>query len=99
MADASLTHISDMVRAIDWAFTPAAQKYGNVDTSNLAVAGQSCGALEAYSASYMDPRVKNTVLLNAGVFEAKKVPLVAKINSTVAYFIGGPLDVGYNLVR
>jgi hypothetical protein len=40
----------DLMTSIDWALTnPAAKKYGNIDTSRIVAAGQSCGGLEAVS--------------------------------------------------
>jgi hypothetical protein len=37
-----------LIEAVDWATSnPAAKKYGNIDTSRIIAAGQSCGGLEA----------------------------------------------------
>ena len=48
-----------LTQAIDWAEKGAAGgKFGNVDMAKVAAAGQSCGGVEAYSASVYDPRVK-----------------------------------------
>jgi hypothetical protein len=44
--------VSDVRESIDWAIKGGAAKYGNIDTSKIAAAGQSCGGLEAYSVSY-----------------------------------------------
>jgi hypothetical protein len=42
------TTYKELIKAIDWVTTsPAAKKYGDIDVSKLAVAGQSCGGLEA----------------------------------------------------
>lgn len=71
------------------------EKYGKVDASRLVVAGQSCGGLEAYSASYQDPRVKLTILFNSGIIDTSKTPLLADLTAPVAYFLGGPTDVAY----
>jgi dipeptidyl aminopeptidase/acylaminoacyl peptidase len=40
----------DLIKSIDWVTSnPAAKKYGNIDTSKIVAAGQSCGGLEAVS--------------------------------------------------
>jgi dipeptidyl aminopeptidase/acylaminoacyl peptidase len=41
------TTYRDLLKSLDWLNTPAAQKYGKLDLSKIAVAGQSCGGLEA----------------------------------------------------
>lgn len=42
------TSYKDLITSIDWVTKgDAAKKYGNIDTSKLLVAGQSCGGLEA----------------------------------------------------
>jgi hypothetical protein len=41
------TKISDLTASIDWVTKGNGKKYGDIDVSKLAVAGQSCGGLEA----------------------------------------------------
>jgi dipeptidyl aminopeptidase/acylaminoacyl peptidase len=42
------TTYKDIIKSVDWVTTNvAAKKYGNVDTTKIIAAGQSCGALEA----------------------------------------------------
>jgi len=89
------TKISDLTASIDWATKGSGKKYGDIDVSKLAVAGQSCGGLEAYSTSYHDDRVKRTVLFNSGVIDAEKRYLLKELKAPVAYFLGGPKDVAY----
>jgi hypothetical protein len=90
------TTVSDITRNIDWVTTsPAAKKYGNVDTSKLVVAGQSCGGLEAMSGSYKDPRVKMTLMFNSGITDPAKKPKLKELQAAVAYFLGGPTDIAY----
>lgn len=72
-----------------------AAKYGTIDTSKIATAGQSCGGLESYSASYHDERVKVTTLFNSGLLSAEKSYLLAELKVPVAYFVGGPKDIAY----
>lgn len=76
--------------AVDWAEKGAANgKYGEVDMQKVGVAGQSCGGVEAYSASVFDPRVKVIGIYNTGAYpqvclflflydqNSQTVPLVA----------------------
>jgi hypothetical protein len=79
--------------SIDWVLSGAASKYGNIDTSNIAAAGQSCGGLSSYSTSYHDDRVKLTVLLNSGVTEPTKRCLLKELKAPVAMLLGGPCDI------
>lgn len=95
--EAPFGKVSDLKTAIDWLEGPNAKKY-NVDLSTLAASGQSCGGLEAYSVSWKDPRVKHTILLNSAAFEERASAFVGELTSPVAYFVGGPKDIGYNLV-
>jgi hypothetical protein len=89
--------VSDLTKSIDWAFeNPAAKKYGNLDTSRLVVMGQSCGGLEAYSASYKDPRVKLTVLFNSGTLDDSKRSMIQQLKAPVAFFSGGPTDMAFS---
>lgn len=64
------TSYKQLTQAIDWAAAQNAQqggKYrGKLDLSRVAVAGQSCGGLQAIEASF-DPRVTTTLVCNSGV--------------------------------
>jgi hypothetical protein len=53
------------------------------------------GGLEAYSASYHEPRVKWTVLFDSGILDEKKLYLLKELKAPVAYFLGGKLDIAY----
>jgi len=87
----SQTKYTDLLKSADWVMTnPAAKKYGNLDTSKLTVAGQSCGGGEAYRATAADPRFKLTVLFNSGGSNAETL---AKFTNPIAYFLGGPKDM------
>jgi hypothetical protein len=44
---------SEQVKAVDWALGPNGKKYGNIDASKVAVAGQSCGGINAVSRAMM----------------------------------------------
>jgi hypothetical protein len=90
--------VSDMTKAIEWVTT---NKAGDVDVTKLAVSGQSCGGLEAYSASYNDSRAKNIVIFNSGIMKQSKRPMLAQLKAGVpiAYFLGGKSDVAGANVR
>lgn len=93
-----ISSVSEQARSIDWATTGGAGngKYGDVDASKLAVAGQSCGGLESYSASYKEDRVKLTVLFDSGILSESKLPLLKELKAPVSYFLGGPKDIAYS---
>ncbi len=92
---ASQSMVSDMKAAITWAVGGGASKYGTVNASALATMGHSCGGLEAMSAGYHDDRVKRIILLNIGIFQDEKRYLLQEIKVPVAWFVGGPKDMGY----
>jgi hypothetical protein len=46
-----------------------------------------------YSAS-KDPRVKLTVLFNSGVLGGANTAIMASIKNPIAWFLGGPKDIG-----
>ena len=89
------TKVSDLTTSIEWVEKGSAAKYGSIDATKIATAGQSCGGLEAYSASYHDPRVKLTVLFNSGVIDDQKTYLLQELKAPVAFFLGGPKDIAY----
>jgi dienelactone hydrolase len=86
--------VSDMRASIDWALSEKAVKYGEIDTTKVGTAGQSCGGLEAYSTAYKDPRVKLITLFNIGIFQDDKRYLLQEIKAPVGYFLGGKNDIG-----
>lgn len=87
--------VADMKAAVTWGTSGGASKYGNVNVSAVTTMGQSCGGLEAMSTAYRDERVKRTVLLNIAIFQDERRYLLEQINIPVAYFVGGPKDMGY----
>jgi dienelactone hydrolase len=62
---------SQLIDAMDWAMAQNERKdsvfYHRLDTSGVAVMGQSCGGAQALEAS-VDSRVRTTVLWNSGLF-------------------------------
>ncbi|KAL8288396.1 hypothetical protein RB597_000488 [Gaeumannomyces tritici] len=87
--------VTDMRASVDWAAKGGASKYGNVDVDNIITAGHSCGGLSAMSTAYNDPRVKRVMLFNIAIFQDERRYLLEKINVPVAWFVGGPKDMGY----
>lgn len=96
---AGFSKASDLTKAIDWAMAGANNgTYGTPDLEHIAAMGQSCGGLEAYSASYHDPRVKLTVLFDSGLLDVSKTYLLEGFKSPIMYILGGPLDIAYENV-
>jgi dienelactone hydrolase len=90
---------SQLTQAIDWAEKGAAAgKYGQVDNSKVGVAGQSCGGVEAYSASVLDPRVKVTGIYNTGVIDPGRRHYLGQMKQRVGLFYGGKADFAYDFV-
>jgi dienelactone hydrolase len=98
-----------LIEAIDWALAENGNRssrfYNKIDTTKIAVMGQSCGGLQALAVSH-DPRVTTTVVMNSGALRAdSKSPALAqtagnkeslkRLHGPTAYIIGGPSDVAY----
>jgi hypothetical protein len=84
--------------AIDWAVAENSRvgsKYrGKIDTTKIAVMGQSCGGIETYEVA-ADPRLTTTVLWNSGMLSDSQNYLLQRLRVPIAYFIGGPTDIAY----
>ena len=89
------SQVQDSRDSIDWALKGGASKYGTIDTTKVASAGHSCGGLEAMSVAYHDSRVKLMMLFNIAIFQDEKRYLLQELKSPVAWFVGGPKDMGY----
>lgn len=67
------TKSSQLLDAVEWAAAENARAeseyYGKLDTTKVAVMGQSCGGLQAIEVS-TDPRITTTVMLNSGILNA-----------------------------
>jgi len=101
------TSQAEVKAGLDWALAQnglAGSKYrGLIDTSAVAVAGFSCGGVQALGLA-ADPRVKALIVDNSGIFpdDAKKLPgmdlpksALAKIHTPVLYLMGGPTDIAW----
>ena len=101
------TTAEDLKDALDWALAEdrrADSKYnGLVARDALAVAGHSCGGLQALEVG-ADPRVKTVLVHNSGIF-ANPVTSIGgmsltkdaldKLHTPVIYLQGGPTDIAY----
>jgi poly(3-hydroxybutyrate) depolymerase len=98
-----------LLDAIDWAVRQNGDRssrfYNTLDTTRIAVMGQSCGGLQALAVSH-DPRITTTVVWNSGALppgssspalkqSAGNKDSLNRLHGPVAYFIGGPTDVAY----
>ncbi len=65
------TKSAQLLEALDWATAENARRdskyYQKLDPSKFAVAGHSCGGLQALEVS-ADPRVKTTLVMDSGIF-------------------------------
>jgi hypothetical protein len=99
---------SQLLDAINWAIAQNSNKtsqyYKKINTSKIAVIGQSCGGLQALEVS-SDPRISTTVICNSGILVAPPpvgivVPSVPKdqlkkLHSPILYLLGGTSDDAY----
>jgi hypothetical protein len=101
-----------LINAIDWATSRPGHGgpgyFNQLDTSRIAVMGQSCGGWDAVEVG-SDRRVKSVVSLNSGFFPVDIVvpgttepapfsgdrAALARLNGPVIFINGGPTDVAY----
>ncbi|HEY6816991.1 MAG TPA: hypothetical protein VI168_15750 [Croceibacterium sp.] len=101
------TSAADVRAGIDWAVAEARRqgsKYeGKVATGAIAVAGHSCGGLQAIEIA-ADPRITTVLVHNSGVFNdsASPIPGISAtkamlecIHTPIIYILGGPTDMAY----
>ncbi|MFB9317664.1 alpha/beta hydrolase [Cryptosporangium minutisporangium] len=92
------TSASWLTQSIDWAVRENSRlgsKYrGKLDTTKIAVMGQSCGGLEAIEVSG-DRRITTTVVWNSGLFGTGTKLALRNLTRPVAYLNGGPTDIAY----
>jgi hypothetical protein len=102
------TTTAQLIEAIDWAIAensrPGSRYYGKLDTAKIAVAGQSCGGVQAIEAS-ADPRIKTTIVGNSGLMttptsmtgSGKPVPKESLnlMHAPVLYMTGDEQDSAY----
>jgi hypothetical protein len=101
------TTTAALIKAIDQAYAANEQRgglyYHRLDLTKLAVAGHSCGGLQAIEAA-ADPRVRAVVIHNSGIFADGSNPIsgmtvdksqLKRIHTPILYILGGPKDVAY----
>lgn len=90
---------TDLPDAIDWVYKVAGTKeHPHMDKTRIAVAGQSCGAIQAYTAS-LDPHINATAIFNSGLVNEVNKKHFDKLHAPVGFFLGGPTDIAYTNVR
>ncbi|KAF1810917.1 alpha/beta-hydrolase [Eremomyces bilateralis CBS 781.70] len=88
---------TDIFDGINWAAEAAQSGTLQVDVTKVASSGQSCGGMQAYTAT-QDPRVKTTVIFNSGLLgDAADLrgQLAATLKTPIIYFLGGSRDIAY----
>lgn len=103
------TKSSMLTDAIHWAIAqngdPSSPYYEKLDTNRIAVAGMSCGGLQALEVA-TDARVSTVMICNSGLFidppnvrfampQVGKDQL-AKLHTPILYILGGEKDIAYN---
>ena len=100
---------AQLIDAIDWATAQNNDKSspysGKLDIKKIAVAGMSCGGLQALEVA-PDPRVTTTVICNSGILPnpgsgmpgmpALTKDQLSKIHTPTLYLLGGESDIAYN---
>jgi hypothetical protein len=100
---------SILTKGVDWMISESSRVgslyYKKVDPTKIAYMGQSCGGIQALTAS-VDLRTTTTLVLNSGYFDAStwpgykensELPTIpwTHFHAPIAYFVGGPEDVAY----
>ncbi|MFY1615659.1 cellulose binding domain-containing protein [Micromonospora sp. WMMD736] len=92
------TNSQMLTQSIDWAIAENSRQgskyYNKIDTTKVAVAGFSCGGLEAYAVSN-DPRVTTTGIFSSGLLNDADDYQLRRLTKPIAYFVGGPSDIAY----
>jgi len=94
--DVTFSKNTDMFDAALWAAKDGA-KY-NIDITNVASAGQSCGGMQAYTGN-QTPGIKTSIIFNSGLLTnpgALRPKLGSALKGTILYMEGGTMDVGYS---
>ena len=101
------TQPAQLLEAIDWIVLENTRQgsglRGHVDVSKIAVAGHSCGGLQALAVSD-DPRVQTTLVLNSGIYIRPGSGLsgvqlakshLTRLHGPLLYLSGGPGDIAH----
>jgi dienelactone hydrolase len=108
-SEPAATTAHQLIDAIDWAVAENSRKasryFGRLDTSKIAVMGQSCGGVQAIDAAH-DPRVTTLGVWNSGTFsdDTRSWQMAAAhanradvqtFHTPTIYVTGEPSDVAY----
>ena len=101
------TTAEDVRAGIDWALAENGRKgspyHGRIDPKMIAVAGHSCGGLQALQLAG-DPRISAVIVHNSGIFADGSNPiagmtvdksLLLTLHTPVLYVLGGESDIAY----
>lgn len=102
------TSSKQLIEAIDWALAENSRKgsdlYGRIDPKAIAIAGYSCGGLQALQVAD-DKRLRTVLIHNSGIFSpeyAVRLPSMdigkdslKKLHTPVIYIQGGPKDIAH----
>jgi dienelactone hydrolase len=101
------SHSAQLIDAMNWAVAEngrvGSKFYQKIDTTRIAVMGQSCGGAQAIEVS-VDPRVRTTVLWNSGLFKdpttmgggkALGREDLKKLHAPIAFISGDEEDLAY----
>ena len=98
-----------LMEAINWAVAQngegSSQYYQKLDTNKIAVAGMSCGGLQALEVA-PDTRIATAMICNSGILgdpgkgmpgmPSLKKDHLAKLHTPILYILGGEKDIAYN---
>ena len=97
----------DVLKGLDWALAEnarAGSRYrGRIDPAQVAVAGHSCGGLQAIEAG-ADPRIRTVIVHNSGIFTDGTNPIrgvtvdkskLKALHTPTLYVLGGKGDVAW----
>jgi dienelactone hydrolase len=104
--DTGKSSVADVLAGLDLATksnTSASPYRGKLDLKHVAVAGTSCGGLQALQAA-ADPRIKAVIGFHTGFFNDDRAPntgaatskdQLRAIHLPILYILGGPRDIAY----
>ena len=108
-ASAPATKSTQLIDAINWAIAENSRKgsqyYGKIETSKIAVMGQSCGGIQSLAVAE-DPRIKLIGIWNSGILNMPLAPgapamedvrkeQLEKLHSPIFYITGDKSDIAF----